>query len=153
MQKLELKIPPVAVFIAMFVVIAKVAQLFPTLRFPLPFGFTVFAICFVCAGYVGITGIIAFKRAKTTVHPQKPHETSQMVVKGIYSITRNPMYLGLFLLLFGFAYWQQNLLSILLSFGFVLYMNRFQIEPEERALEQRFGQAFIDYKQSVRRWI
>lgn len=63
------------------------------------------------------------------------------------------MYLGLFVLLFGYAYWQQNLLAIVFSFGFIVYMNRFQILPEERALEALFGSQYLDYKQRVRRWI
>jgi len=57
------------------------------------------------------------------------------------------------LLLIGFAYWQQNGLSLLTCVGFVWYMNRFQIEPEERTLTQIFGQPYVDYKTRVRRWI
>jgi len=153
MDKLERKIPPVALFLLFFVVINHISHELLAFRVSLPLNSLVFGLCFLAAGVVGLAGIYEFRRAKTTVNPIKVANASSVVDSGIFGYSRNPMYLGLFLLLFGFAYWQQNLAAIAFSFGFVLYMNRFQILPEERALETLFGAEYLDYKQRVRRWI
>lgn len=63
------------------------------------------------------------------------------------------MYLGLCILLVGFTYWLGNLAGFAFVFGFVCYMNRFQIIPEEKALETLFGEEYRVYKTQVRRWI
>lgn len=153
MDVLERKIPPVALFVLFVVAINHISHEFVRSTVNLPLSLVVFLICFVVAGCVGIAGVYEFRRAQTTVNPVKVDTASTVVDSGIFAYTRNPMYLGLFLLLFGFAYWHQNLLSIAFSFTFILYMNRFQILPEERALESLFGASYIDYKQRVRRWI
>jgi protein-S-isoprenylcysteine O-methyltransferase Ste14 len=153
MGKLERKVPPVALFIVMIVAINHVAAEFRSFMLPLPVGGGVFAVCFLLSGIVGLLGVYEFKRAKTTVNPVHVDQASQVVDRGVYAYTRNPMYLGLFLLLFGFAYWSHNLLALTFPFLFVVYMNRFQIQPEEQALEKLFGAQYLDYKQRVRRWI
>lgn len=153
MDVLERKIPPVALFVLFVVAINHISHEFIRFTVNLPLNLVVFLVCFVVAGFVGIAGVYEFRRAQTTVNPVKVDTASTVVDSGIFAYTRNPMYLGLFLLLFGFAYWQQNLLSIAFSFTFILYMNRFQILPEERALESLFGASYIDYKQRVRRWV
>ncbi|MCG9597311.1 isoprenylcysteine carboxylmethyltransferase family protein [Vibrio sp. Isolate25] len=153
MEKLERKIPPVALFILIGVLMNHTGHEFHTFSIGLPLPWIVLLACFVISGFVGLSGVYEFRKANTTVNPVKVKEASKIVDSGVFAYSRNPMYLGLFLLLFGFAYWQQNLLCIVFAFGFVLYMNRFQIRPEERALEELFGAAYLDYKQRVRRWI
>ena len=76
-----------------------------------------------------------------------------LVTGGIYRVTRNPMYLGLALVLAAWAVFLLNPWSVLGPVVFVPYMTRFQIEPEERALVSLFGQQYTDYRQRVRRWI
>lgn len=95
----------------------------------------------------------AFRRAKTTVNPLKPENASRLVVTGLYRYTRNPMYLGMLLLLCGLAIGFGNILGILALIAFVLSMNIFQIKPEERALTETFGATYVDYCKQVRRWI
>ncbi|KOO05492.1 methyltransferase family protein [Vibrio nereis] len=153
MDKLERKIPPVAVFIVLVVIINRVSNEVTSLTVPLPLEVFVFLVCFVLSGFVGVAGVYEFHRKNTTIHPVKVEDASTVVDSGIFSYTRNPMYLALFLLLFGFAYWHQNLLAIMCAFTFIPYMNRFQIIPEERALEKLFGDKYRQYKQRVRRWI
>lgn len=153
MDTLERKIPPVALFVLFVVMINHISHEFQLFTADLPLNGIVFVMCFLFAGVVGLSGVYEFRRAQTTVNPVKVDNASSVVDSGIFSYTRNPMYLGLFVLLFGFAYWQQNLLSMGFSFTFVLYMNRFQIKPEEQALESLFGAEYLDYKQRVRRWI
>jgi protein-S-isoprenylcysteine O-methyltransferase Ste14 len=76
-----------------------------------------------------------------------------MVVTGIYRISRNPMYLGMLLLLVAWAILLSNLAASLVLPLFVLYMNHFQISPEEVALASRFGADFAAYCKAVRRWL
>ncbi len=102
---------------------------------------------------ISILGVVAFKRARTTVNPMKPESSSSLVVAGIYRLTRNPMYLGFLLILLGWAAYLSNALSVLAIPAFVLYMTVFQIRPEERALDSLFGPEFAAYKARVRRWI
>lgn len=103
---------------------------------------------FFCAA-----GAIAFKRAGTTVNPLKPETASVLVTSGIYQYSRNPMYAGVALLLLAWAIYLQSPIALLGIVGFMLYINYFQITPEEDALTGLFGQAFIDYKARVRRWL
>ena len=112
-----------------------------------------FAITCAAVGVVtsGL-GVMAFRRVRTTVNPTKPAATSSLVHSGVYSLTRNPMYLGFLLILCGWAIFLANPLTLLLLLVFVFYMNRFQIQPEEKALTARFGQAFLTYVTRVRRW-
>ncbi|MGY3569490.1 methyltransferase family protein [Vibrio paucivorans] len=153
MEKLELKVPPVLLFFIFAGLMYLLNQHVHHSLFNLPYPIFVLSISIVVATVIGMLGVYEFRKAKTTVNPVKPETASAVVDSGIFSITRNPMYLGMFLVLFGIGYWQQNILCLLLSFGFVIYMNRFQIEPEERALEKLFGAEYVDYKQRVRRWI
>ena len=73
-----------------------------------------------------------------------------LVDSGVYRFTRNPMYLALLFGLAGWALFLGNVYSLTLNVVFVAYMNRFQIRPEEQALESVFGEAFIDYRSRVR---
>lgn len=113
-----------------------------------------FAGVFVLTGaLIAVAGVVAFKRNKTTVNPFTPERSSSLVASGIYRYTRNPMYLGFFLALVGWAAFLSNLLALLLLPVFIVYMNRFQIQPEERALEQHFGAEFQTYMHQVPRWV
>ncbi|WP_273820971.1 methyltransferase family protein [Pseudomonas asplenii] len=100
-----------------------------------------------------LAGVFSFRRARTTVNPLRPETASALVRSGIYRYTRNPMYLGFATVLVAwsiFLAWPPALLGVL---GFVIYMNRFQIGPEERALAGLFGRDFTQYCSQVRRWL
>lgn len=109
------------------------------------------------AAGVGLTtivlGVVYFRKARTTVNPLKPDSSSTLVVGGIFRRTRNPMYLGALLILLGWGVYLGNALSLVFLPVFVVYLNRFQIAPEEVALTARFGPEFSAYKARVRRWI
>ena len=110
----------------------------------------------VATALVGLTiclaGVWSFHRAHTTVNPLHPERASALVESGIYRYTRNPMYLGFVLILLAWALLLGSPVAILGVPGFILYMNRFQIVPEERALAALFGTAFSRYCERVRRW-
>ena len=100
-----------------------------------------------------LLGVVSFRRAGTTVNPMTPESSSSLVVSGIYKLTRNPMYLGFLLALLGWTIFLSNVPALLCLPAFILYMNRFQIAPEERALAALFGQVFTAYKENTRRWL
>lgn len=150
---LELRIPPL-LLTALFAVAMAVAHLaVPSLSFAFP-GLTGAGVFLSVVGaVVCIWGVVAFRRARTTVDPTRPEKASSLVRDGIYRFTRNPMYLGFLLLLGGLALLLGNWLALFVSIAFVPYMNRFQIEPEERALASIFGTEFERFRREVRRWL
>ncbi len=92
-------------------------------------------------------------RAKTTINPTKPYNSSSLLTKGPYHFSRNPIYLADLLFLIAWGIFLNNLFSLALIIGFILYMNRFQIRVEERFLEEKFGDEYRTYKQKTRRWL
>ena len=100
-----------------------------------------------------VAGLAAFLRARTTINPLRPAATSVLVVSGVYRITRNPMYVGLLLVLLGWATYLGNGMAYLPAPLFVFYIGRFQIVPEERMLADKFGAEFAVYRTRVRRWL
>lgn len=153
MPTLELKVPPPAVGLlcaAAMYGIATVAPDFPvatTLR-------VVLATLLAIAGAAtDLAGLIAFRRARTTINPLKPQNSSSLVTGGIYRYTRNPMYLGMLAFLLAWSAYLAQPLALLGPLAFVLYINRFQIIPEERVLAGLFGEEFTAYTNRVRRWL
>lgn len=94
-----------------------------------------------------------FRQAKTTVNPLKPSKATSLVNAGIYQYTRNPMYLGNFMFLLVWLIWLGSLYGLLGLVFYVVYMNHFQIKPEEKALLVLFGDQYAAFCASVRRWI
>ena len=109
----------------------------------------VLALGIACA----IAGVLEFRHARTTVDPLHPEKASAVVDTGIYRVTRNPMYLGMLLVLIAWAIYLANAVTLAGPVAFVLYMNRFQILPEERALLRIFGEPYRAYLGRVRRWL
>jgi protein-S-isoprenylcysteine O-methyltransferase Ste14 len=93
-----------------------------------------------------------FFAVKTTINPLRPARASSLVTCGVFRFSRNPIYLGDLLVLAAFALWLGNFLNFGFLVLFIRIISRFQIEPEERALTELFGQAYLDYCAKVRRW-
>jgi protein-S-isoprenylcysteine O-methyltransferase Ste14 len=102
---------------------------------------------------IAVSGVVAFRRARTTLNPIKASSASALVRSGVFRFTRNPMYLGLLLQLFAWTVFLSNPMTLLFLPVYVLYINRFQIIPEERVLTSLFGTEYSAYKKSVRRWL
>ena len=153
MSALELKIPPPAVAAIFGVFMWLVSSMFEAAG--VPFGLRVgVAVVVACVGAVfGISGMGLFARAKTTVNPMKPSTASSLVTNGVFRVTRNPMYLSLLLYLVAWAVYLSNWLVLVFLPLFVLYMNEFQIKPEERAMSTLFDSQYDAYKARVRRWL
>lgn len=153
MNRLELKIPPPILALLAAALMWLLSLAAPALGWGPMHTRWLAPWLFLAGGLVAVLGVLAFKRARTTVDPRTPARASSLVNAGIYQFSRNPMYLGLLMALSSWAAFLANGLALLVLPAFVIYMNRFQIGPEERALQQRFGQEFSSYTQRVRRWI
>ena len=153
MQALELKVPPPAIALLVAGCMWVAHRYVPSLGLSIPWRLA----CAVALALLGIAlalaGVSEFRKAKTTVNPLKPENSSSVVATGIYRFTRNPMYLGMLTVLVGWAFFLANAASFSLLPLFVLYMNRFQIGPEERVLSGHFGAEYTRYVQAVRRWL
>ena len=101
--------------------------------------------------FFGLWSIVLFRRSGQNVNPWKP--TPQIVERGPYRITRNPMYLQMVIACVGFAILLSNPWMLLATpvVGWLLQI--LAIRPEEAYLERKFGQPYLDYKQRVRRWV
>lgn len=153
MPNLELKVPPPLVALVLAGLMWAVARLLPSPALAVPMrGWTALALALAGLAIAG-SGAVAFRRAKTTVNPMKPEATTSLVVSGIYRVTRNPMYLGVLVVLLGWLVFLGNAWAALGPVLFVAWINRFQIVPEERVLRARFGAQFDAYAASVRRWL
>ncbi|WDE07733.1 isoprenylcysteine carboxylmethyltransferase family protein [Thalassomonas viridans] len=153
MSKLELKIPPVLLVLIFALLMWSVASWQPQAFLSAPYSLILALIAVISGALVALAGVLSFKRVSTTVNPMSPGQASSLVIRGIYHYTRNPMYLGFALALLGWGFYLANFYSLLLLLPFIAYMSRFQIRPEEAALEANFGEAFVRYKSQVRRWL
>ena len=100
-----------------------------------------------------ITAVLSFKRQGTTISPLQPEKASYLVVTGIFKYSRNPMYLGMLLILISVTIKFNFVGGILIIFAFIAFITKFQIIPEEAVLERLFGKEFIRYKEKTKRWV
>lgn len=153
MNYLELKVPPLIVTAVFALMMIGFSRYLPTVQLPEIVMIGVAA----SSGLVGLAfcglAIVEFRKHKTTVNPTRPDNVSVFVDSGVYSVSRNPMYVGFSLFLMTLAIILQSPYSIVGIAAFVLYMNRFQICPEEEALRRHFGRQYDDYRRKVRRWL
>ncbi len=150
---LEAKVPPPLVALTGALIIWGISRLAPQLAMPSGLRVAMSLAMVVVGVAFSAAGILSFRRAQTTANPTRPEEASSLVSTGIYQLTRNPMYFGLLLVLLAWAVFLSSAWALLGVAGFVLYMNRFQIAPEERALSRLFGSDYASYKARVRRWL
>lgn len=152
MNVLENKLPPPLIA----VLIAIGMWFIPTVTTAQPSGFLrggLAAIVAFSGVAIALAGVVSFHKAKTTVNPLRPETASSLVIVGIYHVTRNPMYTGMAFVLAGWGIFLWSPAILLGPALFVIYITRFQIVPEERALEGIFGDEFLRYKNTVRRWL
>jgi len=150
---MHLRVPPPVQGIVAAAIIWGVDKQWPQLAVPFP-GQRIVAPLLGAVGFaIAINATFSFRKADTTINPMKPDEASELVIEGLYEVTRNPMYLGLLLVLSGWCFWLGNPLGIAAVVLFVWYITQYQIQPEERVLREKFGTAYDEYCQRVRRWI
>lgn len=153
MQRLELRLPPPVVLLLWAAAMKAGAWVWPALAFDLP-ARRPLAAALALAGLVcALAGAWAFRNAQTTLDPRRPERASCVVSTGIYRCTRNPMYLGIALLLAAWATYLAHALAFVAWPLFIAYLTRFQIVPEERHLREKFGPEYAAYQARVRRWL
>jgi protein-S-isoprenylcysteine O-methyltransferase Ste14 len=153
MNSLELKIPPPAIAALVAAAMWALSRVTPSLQVP-PVVRLFSTLVVALAGVAfSVAGVIAFRRANTTINPTKPKLTSSLVISGIYAVSRNPMYVGLLLGLVPWAIYMSSIWALLGPVAYFLYIGRFQIAPEERALTDLFGAEYTVYMSKVRRWL
>lgn len=152
MKMLENKIPPPVVFALVAAVMwasscmLPSADVFGAWRWPL-------VAAFFLAALIGPAAIMGFSRAGTTIDPVRIDRASSLVTSGAFGITRNPMYVSMASLLLAIAFYLSVPWTFVGPLLFVLFINRFQIIPEERVMAAKFGDDYAAYKRRVRRWI
>jgi protein-S-isoprenylcysteine O-methyltransferase Ste14 len=152
-MKLDLKnkIPPPIVTLVFAALIYLSADLLPHLMFE---GQTFLSSIIAIFGLIILLlAVKAFVQFKTTINPLKPETTSVLVTSGIFKLSRNPMYLGMLLLIISLWIKTGAVLGFILVAGFIAYLNYFQIFPEEQAMKRLFSDKYKTYCQQVRRWL
>jgi protein-S-isoprenylcysteine O-methyltransferase Ste14 len=153
MSRLVLKIPPPIIALACATGMYFLAE--NTLHYglgPLWALPTAITLAIIGIGFA-LVGVLSFRRHRTTINPLHPEKTSRLVTGGVYRISRNPMYVGMALLLLAWAVYLESPAALLGPIAFIAYITRFQIIPEEILLAQHFAEEFSAYRQRVRRWL
>ena len=150
MKKLS-KIPPPFV-----VLILVISTFFSSKKIDLihiPFQ-TLLSIFILSAGIlIFVNPVLQFIKSKTTVNPIQFEEVNKLVTSGIFKYSRNPMYLGMLMIVLSTSIFYLNIYSILTPLLFILWINKFQIKREEEFLIEKFGDEYLSYKKKTRRWI
>ncbi len=152
-MKLEQKIPPLALLAICAFCMFLTNQLYTGLNLSYSFNLIALLIFSLIGIAFALAGVVTFKIHKTTVNPINTENVSTLVNSGIYKHTRNPMYVGMLCFLIGYVVYLANPLNVVFVVLFVLYLNKYQIIPEEVFLEKLFGNDFTAYKRVVRRWL
>ncbi len=150
---MKLRILPPLFGLLCAVLMVGAARLFPALAFHFP-GQNIVAGALVLVGLsLDIIAAVQFRKQQTTISPLSPQKTAAIVKDGVFAISRNPMYLGMLLILCGFAIFLGSVINIAILIGFVAVITRQQIKPEEEALQEKFGDDYAAYTNAVRRWL
>ena len=153
MKYLELKIPPVIVSMLVGLLMFGASTLDSSNLLSFVYPWFVAVLFLVYGIFISFISVLKFKKSKTTLSPLNPLQTNSLVSSGIYRYTRNPMYLSFYFFLLSLAFYLESLVSLTVSTIFVVYINLFQILPEERLLTKKFGNAYFQYANRVRRWL
>ena len=153
MTWLQLKIPPPFVALIFLIHMGMVDYLYPETVFIFPYQLTIAVIIALTGLMIGIAAAIEFKRVQTAVNPRKPELAQSLVINGIFKYSRNPMYLGLVIIVFAAVIYTGNFIALMHPILLVIYLHYFQIRPEERILMDKFGEDYLVYMTQTRRWI
>ncbi|MBJ88447.1 MAG: hypothetical protein CMO98_01170 [Woeseia sp.] len=151
MSFLNHKIPPPIVTITFIFLSFWLSGHLPKIEFGLQ---GISAIILICTGLsIGFVSLRLFNKHQTTFDPLNPEKATTLVTDGLFSVSRNPMYVGLLIILIGVCVYKGIYIGLIILPCFVMYITQFQIKPEEKAMSKTFGQEFIEYRKRVRRWI
>ncbi len=148
-----IRVPPLALVVILAVLMALAARAWPGLGGAFPLRRMLAAGLAIVGVTACVLGVADFRRQGTTVHPLRPDAAASLVVSGIYAKSRNPMYLGMVMLLAAWAVWLAHPVSAAGPAILAAWLHFVQIPFEERALHARFGASFEKYAREVRRWL
>ena len=151
MMDIKTKFPPPLVALTFGFLINYTKNIFPKIEIKNEIIFGSFMI--ISGLIIILSAIILFKKYQTTITPLNPSNATKLITDGIYKFSRNPMYLGLLLVLVGISIILNLTGGFFFILLFILYINLFQIIPEENAMLDLFKDEFLEYKKNVRRWI
>ena len=151
--ELDTKIPPPLLGLMTALMMWLLTQLLPTLSLVSSNLYRVGIVIMLAGVCLDLVAFFQFRNKHTSINPLHPEKASTMVITGLYKYTRNPMYLGLLIVLTGWALFLGNLASFACLPIFMRVLTRFQILPEERILTEKFGAPYEEYLGKVRRWI
>ena len=148
---METKIPPPVVTLVFGLSIYFSREIFQAVE--IKYSSYIGILLLVLGFAILISAVRLFRKDKTTVNPLSPEQATKLVMDGIFKYSRNPMYLGMVFILSSMAVFFNLIGGIILIALFCVYITKFQIIPEERAMSNLFSQDFNKYKQATRRWI
>jgi len=147
----QVRFPPPLIFLILIVLAAGLGYFFPA-SMGVPDSFQALGVAITLFGVTVVILINSqFKHNSTAIEPWKP--TSTLITHGFYRWSRNPIYLGFCLFNMGMGIAFNNLWIFLSFVPGVILVYYIAIAREEAYLERRFGQEYLDYKASVRRWL
>jgi protein-S-isoprenylcysteine O-methyltransferase Ste14 len=144
-------VPPPLIYVAGLAVGFGLEALLPGSSVPAAVQWIAGGALVVAGGALLASFNTAFHSKGTAVEPWKP--TTAIVTTGPYRLTRNPAYLGMALVYAGVAVMSSALWVLAPLPLVVVVIDRAVIAREQRYLERKFGQEYLDYKARVRRWI
>lgn len=152
LEFLNHKIPPPVILLISGIAIWLLKNIAPL---PIPYSIrAILGTLFIVFGFgLDLAGLLEFRKFQTTMNPLKPENASKIVQTGIYSKTRNPMYLGMVFVLIGWSIISKASFGILIIPMFIKYIETFQIKPEEEILSKQFGDEYDNYRKKTARWI
>ena len=146
-----IKIPPPLIVLVLIVSIYFSSKKIDLINIPMQLEISIFILS---AGIlIFINPVLQFVKSKTTVNPIQFEEVNKLVTSGIFKYSRNPMYLGMLMIVLSTSIFYLNVYSILTPLLFILWINKFQIKREEEFLIEKFGDEYLSYKKKTRRWI
>ena len=146
-----IKIPPPLIVLVLIVSIYFSSKKIDLINIPLQLEISIFILS---AGIlIFVNPVLQFIKSKTTVNPIQFEEVNKLVTSGIFKYSRNPMYLGMLMIVLSTSIFCLNIYSILTPLLFILWINKFQIKREEEFLIEKFGDEYLSYKKKTRRWI
>ena len=148
-------IPPPVVFLACAGLMWLIHALAPSLVYDFSYRRILFWIVLIAGVALLIAGAVNFFARKTTIRPDRKSlpKATTLISTGAFRYSRNPLYLGLALVLVAWLIFLGNLLAIIGVIAYVMFITEYQIKPEEEDLEKIFGDEYVRYKKNVRRWI
>lgn len=148
-----MRIPPPVIALIALILMVLMSRAAPGLSIDFPGQWPIGGLLMASGFAIALSALRLFRQAGTTSTPLEPEKASSLVTDGIYRYTRNPMYVGLSLLVIGVGVGLGTLALIVVLPLFLRVITVRQILPEEAAMEHLFGQDYLDYKARVRRWL